>query len=146
MARISDIYAGQYMTAAQLAGKGHIKAQIALAAPEMVGQAQDQREKCVLSLRTPGGQAWPRRVVLNKTNGERLAEVFGDDPATWTGQQIEIWSEPVQFGGRTVPGIKVAPMNGALPAPEPPANAVTHYPPQQQRKPEPPPIDDELPF
>jgi hypothetical protein len=105
MPRISDIYAGDYITAAQLQGR-RVPAVISTAEAEEVGQ--DRAQKVVLRLRSPDGRAWPRGLVLNKTNGLMLAAAYGDDTAAWIGQAIEVWAEPVQFQGKIVQGVKVA--------------------------------------
>ena len=108
MAKVSDVYAGDYVAAAELQNKGRISALIVEADVEAVGQ--DQTQKVVLVLKNPDGRTWPRRLVLNKTNGLILASAYGDDTNAWPGQAVEVWAEPVQFQGRMVQGIKLAPM------------------------------------
>jgi hypothetical protein len=140
MPKVSDVYAGDYVTANELQSKGRVTAQITKAEVEVIGQ--DQTQKLVLSLQSRGGQPWPRRLVLNKTNGLILQSAYGDDTDAWLSRQIEIWSEPVQYQGRIVQGVRLAPAtstgNGAtavpatLPAAAPKAASGI--------------IDDEIPF
>jgi hypothetical protein len=115
MPKISDVYSGDYVTAAELAGKGRVVAQVTKAEIESVGH--DQTNKVVLSLANRSGQPWPRKLVLNKTNSLILASAYGDDTDAWLNRQVEIWSEPTQYQGKIVQGIRLAPAsNGAGPA------------------------------
>jgi hypothetical protein len=59
-------------------------------------------------------------VILNRTNAGILAQAFGDEADGWAGQLIELWQAPVEFRGRTVPGVKVAPVLQQQPAARPP--------------------------
>lgn len=54
-------------------------------------------------------------MVMNQTNAGRLTVGFGtDDTEEWSGKEIILQSEPVQFQGRTVQGLRVQ-----VPQPEP---------------------------
>jgi hypothetical protein len=112
MSRVSDVYSGEYVTAAQLQGR-RATAQIVQVETEPVGQ--EQQLKLVLTLKNADGRMWPKRVVLNKTNSLILASAYGDETNDWAGRNIEIWAEPVQFQGRIVQGVKIQPA-GALAA------------------------------
>src|SRR6266576_3493748 len=52
-------------------------------------------------------QGKDKGMVLNKTNGYKIAEIFGDDTKEWTGRQIVLFEAMVSFQGRTVPGLRV---------------------------------------
>jgi hypothetical protein len=145
MARISDVYSGDFATAAELVGKGRVVAQITKAEVESIGQ--DQAQKVVLSLASRAGVPWPRRVVLNKTNGLILASAYGDETDAWIGRQIEVWAEPVSYQGRIVQGIRLAPQiagNGAAPQPGAPMPGMLAMPVAPQSAP--PLVDDDIPF
>jgi hypothetical protein len=122
-------YAGDFVRADELPEGQRLQAVIRFAGVEQVGQ--DQTPKAVLSLaRAEDGKPWPRKVILNKTNALILTAAFGRDGAGWINQTITVWREPVQFGGKMVPGIKVAAGNqappsssGAIPLPGPIAPA-----------------------
>jgi hypothetical protein len=43
---------------------------------------------------------------MNRTNAERLAHKFGDDTKEWRGKSIEVYSELVNFQGRSVEGLR----------------------------------------
>jgi hypothetical protein len=116
MPKISQTYAGTYLNAAELTPLGqHRRAIVHGAAVEEIGQGERKEAKIVLSLTTPKGVAWPKDVVLNKTNALQLAGGYGDETDDWVGKSIEIWAENVMFQGKIVPGIKIQPVKLALP-------------------------------
>ena len=51
------------------------------------------------------------RMVLNKTNANRLAEMFGDDTDLWLNQKIILHVESTDFQGKTVPAVRVKNLN-----------------------------------
>lgn len=105
MPRVSDVYSGDYVTAAELPTGRRIPAIVTAVAIEAVGQ--EQQQKLCLELRNPDGRAWPRRLVLNKTNAMIMASAFGDDTRDWPSKAIEVWTEPVNFQGKIVQGIRL---------------------------------------
>jgi hypothetical protein len=124
MAKVSETYAGAFVTGAELQPLGQRRqAVIHQAVQEIVGQ-ENAQPKIVLDLVSRQGQPWPRRVVLNKTNALALANAFGDDTDAWPGKPIEIWGETVMFRGKATPGIRLAAAAttaSALPPPTAPA-------------------------
>ena len=47
-------------------------------------------------------------LVINKTNGRKLAELFGDDPDDWEGEQIELFLVDTQDReGQACKGIRI---------------------------------------
>jgi hypothetical protein len=50
---------------------------------------------------------FPRTMVLNRTNTRRLISRLGDDTDEWLGKQVELYPSETDFGGRTVPCIRV---------------------------------------
>jgi hypothetical protein len=73
-------------------------------------------------------------LVLNSTNGNILASIFGDgDFDAWVGKKVVLYNDPtIQFAGKMTGGIRVrAPKQNAKPAPEPEPTA---------------PEDDDIPF
>ena len=119
MPRVSETYTGSFLTASELTPMGQRRTAVVHAAVrEEVGQ--ERKPHIVLDLVSPRGQAWPKRVVLNKGNALQMAAAFGDDSDHWPGRQITIWAENVMFQGRLMPGIKVLPAgNGGAVAPSP---------------------------
>jgi hypothetical protein len=119
MAKVSDIYAGDFITAAELPRGQRVVAVIIGATSEVVGQDSNAGQKVILSLQSRDGRNWPRRVILNKTNATVLAATFGDNTDGWLRRAIEIWQEMVSFQGRIVPGMRMAPAVPAAAAAEP---------------------------
>lgn len=48
-----------------------------------------------------------KTLVLNKTNGRTIAGLYGDDTDGWKGKQIKLFVIQTDFGGKTVPGLRV---------------------------------------
>lgn len=46
-------------------------------------------------------------LVLNKTNANNIATLFGDDMDDWSGKEIVLFPAMVDFQGRTVEAIRV---------------------------------------
>jgi hypothetical protein len=107
MAKVSEIYSGQFLTAVELPPGRRTTAVIFSAEVEMIGQGREQSQKIVLSLTSPQGRAWPKSIVLNKTNSMTLAAAFGDDTDAWAGKSVVVWSEPTTFAGKRVQGIRI---------------------------------------
>jgi hypothetical protein len=93
-------------------------------------------------------------LVLNKTNGAVIAELYGDETDQWMGEQIEIFPTTTDFQGKRVACLRVqAPRNGhagatqAPPARAPaPARAAAPAPAHSKRNPPAQDLDDEIPF
>src|SRR5262249_55020111 len=53
----------------------------------------------------------PRKLILNRTNIERLSEAFGVDTDGWKNQKITLYVDPnVTFGGKRTPALRVKPI------------------------------------
>lgn len=48
-----------------------------------------------------------RGMVLNRTNLRRIIDQLGNETDTWKGRQITLYASETDFGGRTVPCIRV---------------------------------------
>lgn len=46
-------------------------------------------------------------LVLNKTNGMKIAETYGNETADWYDQLIELYPAETDYAGKTVPCIRV---------------------------------------
>ena len=65
-------------------------------------------------------------LVLNKTNANEIAFVYGDDMDAWVGQTIELFAMQVSYQGKMMPGLRVRVPRPAttVPAPQhPPRSA-----------------------
>lgn len=54
-------------------------------------------------------QGKQKGMVLNKTNANRIAYVYGNDTDDWIGKEIVLYPEMVEFQGRMVEAIRVKP-------------------------------------
>jgi hypothetical protein len=119
-----DFAGSNFITAEEL-GASRRTAVIFEVTPEELGP--DRKRKLVLSLTGSNGAAWPRRLVLNDGNTQRLIAAFGPETDTWASRKIIVSTKEVQFQGRNVKGIHVEAVQGgngaALPAPGPVAHS-----------------------
>lgn len=53
-----------------------------------------------------------KRMVLNKTNANRLSEMFGDDTDGWINKKIILHVEQTDFQGKSVPSVRVKILGG----------------------------------
>jgi hypothetical protein len=68
-------------------------------------------------------------MVLNKTNAEMIVQLYGDETTTWANRQVELFTTPVQFQGRSTMGLRLMAPPNAMPA---------HQPMQPAQPPQPP--------
>ena len=52
-------------------------------------------------------QEFARAMVLNRTNLKRIVALHGNDTDSWPGKRITLYPSETDFGGRTVPCIRV---------------------------------------
>lgn len=48
-----------------------------------------------------------RGLVLNRVNGSMLQALYGNDVNAWLSKPIELYRDLVQFGGKTVPAVRL---------------------------------------
>lgn len=80
---------------------------------ETVGQGKDAEEKPVLYFRETD-----KSLVLNKTNANTIAALYGADTDGWAGKQITLFGTEVDFAGKSTPAIRIRskkPASGAAP-------------------------------
>lgn len=133
--KIGTAFPSKYLKASDLNDKPWVLTMDRLEI-EGVGASKDQRP-IVYFLKTEKG------LVLNKTNSNIIARLYGEETDQWMGNQIELYPTMVDFQGDQVEAIRVR---------GPKRNAGAMPQPQQPRQPEPPlhagvpDIDDEIPF
>jgi hypothetical protein len=99
MPKVSEVYGGTYLSGGDLAGQTH-RLSIQSVAVEEVGD--DREEKLVVAF-----NGAKKSLVLNKTNASALVSAFGDDTESWIGRNVELFTVPVNFNGRTYDGVRV---------------------------------------
>lgn len=96
-------------------------------------------------------------MVLNKTNAEMIAHLYGDETDAWRGQSVDLYTTMVQYGGKSLLGIRVmapapqmpahqAPLPGRPVHPAPDPNAPSDFQQPSQHAPAPTPQTGEEPF
>ena len=103
MARISESFSGRWMNANDIGAPGKtLRTTITDVTEEEVGQGNDKKNKLVVWLKDS-----EKGLVLNKTNGNDLAEILGDETDDWTGKKIVLKVERVEFQGKKQPGLRI---------------------------------------
>lgn len=133
--QVSEAFPSEYLRAADLQGR-QVKVVIDHVELREIGDS----DKPVLFF-----EGKDKGVVLNKTNANTIAAVYGDEMDTWSGKPIILFSQMVSFQGRMQPGIRVL-----IPAqPRRAAPAAKPVPAQQQTVQSEDPgaeMNDEVPF
>ncbi len=98
---VKDIYhkESNLLNAEDLQKKAH-KVVIADIAIEEIGEKKEK--KLVVGLK---GKA--KRLVLNKTNAEVIADAYGDEEFSWIDKEIVMYPTVVEFQGKPTPCIRV---------------------------------------
>ena len=132
--KIGAAFPSKYLKASDLNDKPFVLTMDKVTIEE-VGKQQDERP-ILYFLKAEKG------LVLNKTNANVIAKLYGDDTDGWEGNQIELYPTMVDFGGEQVEAIRVR---------APRKNAGAGAQPRQQEPPPPAPHDyddmsDPIPF
>lgn len=96
---------------------------------ELVGP--EKALKCVVSFAEDD-----RGLPLNATNWSSLEESYGDNTDSWVGERIRLQRSKTQFGGKTVPCLRVKPLvdgNGNGGSTPPPATPTAKPAPPKAR-------------
>lgn len=104
MANIDEIYAGRFLTAAEVKAKMLVGKVLKITATnvELVGRPEKQKNKIVLTL-----EGVDKPFVVNKSNSEIIAKSYGRDYTIWTSKALQLFVVPVRFGSEMVDGITV---------------------------------------
>jgi hypothetical protein len=97
------MFKGDHIQAVEFQGKTPTLTIKSVALVELEDEKKKaSKEKGVVSFKeTPKG--W----VLNRTNAESLAAMFGAETDAWVGKRVKLQAVTVQFGKEQVPGIRV---------------------------------------
>jgi len=96
-----QMFKGEYVAAVEFQGKQPILTVKSLALVTMENE-KGVRERGVIHF-----QETDRGWVLNRTNAEALAAMFGRETEAWVGKRVKLAAVEVQFGKERVPGIRV---------------------------------------
>ena len=99
MTQVSQLFPSKFVAAGDLPAAG-VEVQIEKWAFEKVGIEQEQRPILFFLGKQKG-------MVLNVTNANRIAEMYGTEVDAWCGKTIHIYPSETDFAGKTVPCIRV---------------------------------------
>ena len=103
MPKISESFSGKWLNATDV-GPLHktLKTTITEITEEEIGQGADKKVKLVAWLKDS-----EKGLVLNKTNGTTLAEIYGDETDDWAGKRIVLKVVKVDYQGKSMPGLRI---------------------------------------
>lgn len=94
---LNEVFPSKYIKAADLNGR-EVPVVISHADMEMIG---DDRKLIVHF------QGKEKGLVMNKTNANRIAHLYGTNTDGWQGKEITLYTEMVDFQGKVVDAIRV---------------------------------------
>jgi hypothetical protein len=145
--RRSEAFPSSYVTAADLKDRGDIPVTIGDVVYEDVGDPPER--KAIMFFNTNDATLSGKKLVLNGTRWDAIADLYGDESDEWSGKPIALCCGRAMFKGKGVDTVAIRSPRPARPATPPQLR------PQQQRSGdvEPPPHDrvpddfaDEIPF
>jgi len=95
---INEAFPSKYLKASDLQGR-NISVTISNVEKEDIGKGE---EKLIIYF-----QGKQKGMVLNKTNANNIAAIYGPETDDWIGQPIVIFEAMVDFQGKTVPALRV---------------------------------------
>jgi hypothetical protein len=120
MPKVSDVFASQDTIRA--ADLGNSEYTVVIASVEQ--KAFDDGNKLVISFENAR-----KKLIANKTNSARIAQLYGDETDHWVGREINLRAEMVDFKGKPTMAVRVQPPpNRPAPATAPAAPAPTQPP------------------
>ena len=106
MANIDDVFSGVFLKAADLKG----------AEPTVTIESAVEWEKDGSKKIDIGFVGKEKHLLANKTNCGRIAFMFGKETDGWIGKKIQLYTDLVDYQGKTVEAIRVRPVKAAEPA------------------------------
>jgi hypothetical protein len=101
--KATDFFKGNYIKAAELVGKTITFTISQVVAGEFTTDGGGTETKPVLEF-----QDHEQSLVLNKTNLNNLADLFGNDLDKWAGKQVTLHGDKTPFKGKMVETIRVS--------------------------------------
>jgi len=97
---ILDSYKGNYLAAADISNKQPYTVNMLDVVQAVIGDAKEIKN--VLNL-----QGLEQGLVLNKTNAQAIVDLYGPETSSWAGKNIALVVRIVEFGGKSVPAIRI---------------------------------------
>jgi hypothetical protein len=96
-----EIYPDKYFKAANLSRPQELKIVSAIMETMKDVHGANVRKLVV------GFEDTPTKLVCNRTNFDKLSELFGGDTDAWIGNYVQLYVDQVRFGGRAVNSVMV---------------------------------------
>ncbi len=114
---LATIFPSKYIKAADLKGREHT---VVIAKCEIEKLGEDNKLVIYFQNREKG-------LVCNRTNADRIAYLYGSNTDAWTGREIVLYPDMVNFQGKVTEAVRVKPPAGQAPKPAArvPGNAAT---------------------
>ena len=124
MVNINSAFPSDYLKASDLQGR-NVTVIINHVEWITLGQGKNTEEKLCVYF-----QGKEKGLVLNKTNANNIAAMYGEETDQWTGQPVLLFEAMVDYQGRSVPAIRVRGVPGGQPAAvrTPPARQAAAHP------------------
>lgn len=104
--KVKDMFPREYLAAEDLAGKSWTLVMTNLRL-EKIWNGTTKEEKYVLAFCTRQGEPTKKRLVLNRTNADRIAEVYGDETDLWMNKPVVIGPSTTRVAGERTSCIRV---------------------------------------
>ncbi len=102
MPKLNEMFPSRFLKAADIDDGADTVLTIDSLKMETLGQGRDAQEKWVVFFKET-----PKGLVLNKTNTNVIAKLYGDDTDEWAGCKIALFATEVQFKDEMVLSIRV---------------------------------------
>jgi hypothetical protein len=95
--KVSQVFSGEYLAAPDLNGGEHT-----VVIEKVDVKEFDDGNKFLITF-----QNRKKGLVANKTNSKRIAMLYGDETDDWVGKEIVLYTDMVDFQGKTVEAIRI---------------------------------------
>lgn len=96
---LATIFPSKYIKAADLKGREHT---VVIAKCEIEKLGEDNKLVIYFQSREKG-------LVCNRTNADRIAYLYGSNTDAWTGREIILYPDMVNFQGKVTEAVRVKP-------------------------------------
>lgn len=101
MPKLNDMFPSKYLKAADFEDGDQVMT-IDRLEKDNVGQGKDAKDVWVVYF-----DGEDKGLILNKTNTNTIAKLYGDDTDDWIGKQVTLFATEVQFQSEMVEAIRV---------------------------------------
>src|SRR5678815_4392698 len=96
---VRSMFPSKFVAAHDLCGQD---VNVTIAGIKVEGVGTDEEQRPVLYF-----QGMTKGMVLNRTNARRIEQLYGAETESWVGRPVTLYPSETEFGGDTVPCIRV---------------------------------------